>query len=135
MKFVNSLINLEKKNLLEDGDQLPGSRKIAEELQVHRKTIVAALMELEGQGWVDIIPNIGTFVKNPDLSLIKPLNVRVFRQPPEKALFQFRRESILDIPILEIPERLCFTDGTPDYRIIGTEELVRFYASVLKRKK
>ncbi|HCX57385.1 MAG TPA: GntR family transcriptional regulator, partial [Sphingobacterium sp.] len=45
LQIVYQFINAVKRNLLEDGDLLPGSRKIADELNVHRKTIVAALAE------------------------------------------------------------------------------------------
>ncbi|MEO8773413.1 MAG: winged helix-turn-helix domain-containing protein, partial [Gelidibacter sp.] len=135
MQIVYQFINAVKSNLLEDDDRLPGSRKIAEELQVHRKTIVAALEELQEQGWVKMLPNIGAFVRNPDLSSNQVRKSKAFKHPPEKAPFHFRKEFILDTPLEENQEELYFTDGTPDYRIIKTEELVRFYTSVLRRKK
>lgn len=135
MQIVYQFINAVRRNLLEDGDRLPGSRKIAEELLVHRKTIVAALDELLDQGWVETRPNIGSFVANPELPSNNNTKVKVFEQPPQRAPFHFRRELILDNPLPENFERLYFTDGTPDYRVIAVEELVRFYASVLKRKK
>lgn len=135
MQIVYQFINAIKKSLLEDGDLLPGSRKIAADLKVHRKTVVATFMELQEQGWVHIFPNIGTIVKNPELSPATATGIKTFQQPPEKAPFQFRKEVILDTSTSEIPEKFYFTDGTPDYRIIEAEELVRFYASALKRKK
>ncbi len=135
LQIVYQFINAVKRNLLEDGDLLPGSRKIAEELNVHRKTIVAALAELQEQGWVKILANRGTFVKNPELIGTSGSAIEAFRQPPDFAPYFFRKELILDMPISEVPERYYFTDGTPDYNVIGTEELVRFYASMVKRKK
>lgn len=135
MQIVYQFINAVKSKLLEDDDQLPGSRIIAEELQVHRKTIVAALSELQEQGWIKIIPNIGTFVRNPEFSSSKTKKNKVFQQPPEKAEFHFRKEFILDTPLEENLGKLYFTDGAPDYRINKSEELVRFYTSVIRRKK
>ncbi|WP_293947089.1 MULTISPECIES: PLP-dependent aminotransferase family protein [unclassified Sphingobacterium] len=135
IQIVYQFINAVKRNLLEDGDLLPGSRKIATELKVHRKTVVAALSELQEQGWVEIRPNRGTFVKNPDRVANAASAIVAFRQPPDRAPYHFRRELILDTPVFEIPEKYYFTDGTPDYRIIETEELVRFYAAMVKRKK
>lgn len=135
MQIVYQFINAVRRNLLEDGDRLPGSRRIAEELRIHRKTIVAALDELQDQGWVETRPNIGSFVANPELASTNSTKVKFFEQPPQRAPFHFRRELILDNPLPENLERLYFTDGTPDYRVIAVEELVRFYASVLKRKK
>src|SRR5690606_17356544 len=55
-------------------------------------------------------------------------------QPPVKANYHFRKDFILDTPLEGNVEEYYFTDGTPDYRVINSEELVRFYASVLKRK-
>lgn len=135
MQIVYQFINAVKSKLLEADDQLPGSRKIAEELKIHRKTIVAALEELQEQGWVKTLPNVGTFVKNPELSLEQAKKNKIFQQPPQKAPFYFRKDFILDTPLEENLEKLYFTDGTPDYRMINPEELVRFYTSVLRRKK
>ncbi|WP_310992193.1 PLP-dependent aminotransferase family protein [Aequorivita marina] len=135
MQIVYQFINAVKSKLLEDDDQLPGSRKIAEELQVHRKTIIAALEELQEQGWVKTLPNVGTFVKNPEISPDQASKMKVFQHPPEEAPFYFRKEFILDSPLEESLTTLYFTEGTPDYRVINTEELVRFYSAVLRRKK
>ncbi|PUV21517.1 PLP-dependent aminotransferase family protein [Sphingobacterium athyrii] len=135
IQIVYQFINAVKRNLLEEGDLLPGSRKVAMELKVHRKTVVAALAELQEQGWVEILPNRGTFVKNPERVASAASPAAAFRQPPDRAPYPFRRELILDTPVFEIPEKYYFTDGTPDYRIIESEELVRFYASMVKRKK
>ena len=135
LQIVYQFINAVKRNILEDNDQLPGSRKIAEELQVHRKTIMAALTELQEQGWINTLPNIGTFVRNPELSPTQVQKTKVFEQPPEKAVFNFRKDFILDTTLEENQADLYFTDGTPDYRLIKPEELVRFYTGVIKRKK
>lgn len=135
MQIVYQFINAIKTNFLEDGDRISGSRKIAEELQVHRKTILAALNELQDQGWIETIPNVGTFVKNPETSSTASSDNKAFREPPAEAPFSFRKELILDSPTPEGPEKYYFTDGTPDYRVVEAEELVRFYASVLKRRK
>ena len=134
IQIVYQFINAVKTKLLEDDDRLPGSRKIAEEVQVHRKTVVAALTELQEQGWVKSLPNVGTFVKNPELSSAK-VPTRVFQNPPEKAAFSFRKEFILDSPFPEPQESLSFTDGTPDYEIVKVQELLRSYGSVLRRAK
>ena len=58
LQLVYQFINAVRMSLLEDGDQLPGSRKIAEDLQLHRKSVVAALQELQEQGWVTSQANV-----------------------------------------------------------------------------
>lgn len=135
LQMVYQFINAVKSNILENNDQLPGSRIIAEQLQVHRKTVVASLTELQDQGWVETIPNIGTFVRNPESTLNSINKTKTFQHPPEQAPFDFRKEFILDTPLEKNQGKLSFTHGTPDYRIIKSEELVRFYTSVVRRKK
>lgn len=135
MQIAYQFINAVKRNILEVDDRLPGSRKMAEELGVHRKTLVAALSELQEQGWVKSLPNIGVYVSSPDQTSAKTARVRAFQQPLKKAAFNFRKEFILDKASEENASKFAFTDGTPDYRLIKPEELVRFYTSVLKRKK
>src|SRR5262245_53727202 len=44
------------------GQRLPGSRRLATQLGVHRNTVLAALAELEAQGWLVTEPARGTFV-------------------------------------------------------------------------
>lgn len=135
LQIAYQFINAVKSNLLEDNDRLPGSRIIAENLQLHRKTIVAALAELQDQGWIETFPNIGTFVRNPERSLNQIQKTKAFQNPPFRAEYHFRKEFILDTHLEKNQGQLYFTDGTPDYRIIKSEELVRYYTSVFRRKK
>lgn len=134
LQIVYQFINAVRKNLLEEGDRLPGSRELAKELHVHRKTIIAALTELQQQGWVRTVPNIGTFVKNSELLPEAKSSVSTFQQPPETAQFHFRKEFVLDVPQPEGSRKYFFTDGIPDYRIIKAEELARFYSWELRRR-
>lgn len=134
MQIVYQFINAVNLKILEDGDRLPGSRKISEALNVHRKTVIAAMTELEDQGWIDTVPNIGTFVKNPKFPKSR-LAGRTFPQPPGQAPYRYRKELILDMPISESSGKYYFTDGTADDEVIDIAELVRFYGGVLKRKK
>lgn len=133
MQIVYQFINAVQSKMVEEGDLLPGSRKISEALNVHRKTVIAAMSELQAQGWIQSVPNVGTFVKNPKLAQIP--TGRILSQPPEKAPYLFRKELILDMSLSESQGSFYFTDGTPDHDAIDAAELVRFYAAVLKRKK
>lgn len=135
LQIAYQFINAIKRNLLEDGDLLPGSRALAADLHIHRKTVLAACNELIDQGWLEVIPNKGTYVRNPQESEKRGISRRSTALPPDKAPFRFRKEIILESPVDYQPEGLYFTDGSPDHRTIGADELVRFYASVLKRKK
>ena len=48
------------------GTMLPGTRVLGQLLKIHRNTAVAIYDELASQGWVEIIPNKGTFILEPD---------------------------------------------------------------------
>lgn len=135
LQIVYQFINAVKMNRLQDGQRLPGSRKIAADLSLHRKTVIAALEELRAQGWVETRPSIGTFVKNPEFSAGRTDEKARFLRPPDQAGFEYRKNFILDDPMTEERGRHYFTDGIPDYRIIPPRELVRFYAAVLGRKR
>jgi DNA-binding transcriptional MocR family regulator len=47
---------------LQPGERLPSTRELAHTLQVHRKTVMQAFRELEGEGWVTSGVGQGTFV-------------------------------------------------------------------------
>lgn len=51
-----------RRGRLRPGERLPGSRPLATSLGVHRNTVLAALRELEAEGWIRTEPGRGTFV-------------------------------------------------------------------------
>lgn len=51
-----------RRGRLPAGTSMPGTRRLAITLGVHRNTTVAAYRELIGQGWIDTHPGRGTFV-------------------------------------------------------------------------
>jgi GntR family transcriptional regulator/MocR family aminotransferase len=51
-----------RRGRLVPGERLPSSRALATALGVHRNTVLAALAELEAQGWIATRPAQGTFV-------------------------------------------------------------------------
>ncbi len=50
---------------LTPGEALPGTRVMAEHLDVNRNTVVAAYQELSAEGWIQSRPGGGTFVADP----------------------------------------------------------------------
>ncbi|HEX8791186.1 MAG TPA: PLP-dependent aminotransferase family protein [Polyangiaceae bacterium] len=51
-----------RRGRLRPGDELPGTRTLAEELEVHRNTVAAAYAELAATGWISAARGRGTFV-------------------------------------------------------------------------
>ena len=60
-QIVDQTIDLIRKGILGSGIQIPGTRKIADKLMLHRKTVVTAIDELVAQGWLESKAGIGTF--------------------------------------------------------------------------
>src|SRR5882762_6705844 len=62
LQIARSLAADIQRGRLRPGDRLPGSRPLAESLEVHRNTVIAALDELIAEGWIETAPGRGTFV-------------------------------------------------------------------------
>ncbi|HJV91538.1 MAG TPA: winged helix-turn-helix domain-containing protein, partial [Holophagaceae bacterium] len=61
-RLVNAIERAILEGRLKPGMALPGSRVLAATLDLNRNTVVAALHDLEAEGWLVSEPNRGTFV-------------------------------------------------------------------------
>lgn len=135
LQIAYQFINAVQRGLIPNGVKLPGTRVWSEELGVHRKTIVAAFDELEAQNWIEIRSRVGAFVQNPTLKSQKDDgSVINSTKTPQKAGFSFNTSFVLSSPFEKRESRFVCNDGQPDYRIIKTQELSRFYTGALKRR-
>lgn len=137
MQISNQLINAIQRGVLPFGIKLPGTRALSIILNVHRNTIVAAYDELFAQGWVESLPNKGTFVigKNQE----KPFQIQDFEKNnlehyPKSTGFSFKTSNILDNPFEYSDCEYIFNDGVPDIRLTQIDHHSRIYSSILKRK-
>ena len=137
MQISNQLINAIQRGVLPFGIKLPGTRALSIILNVHRNTIVAAYDELFAQGWVESLPNKGTFVigKNQE----KPFQIKDFEKNnlehyPKLTGFSFKTSNILDNPFEYSDCEYIFNDGVPDIRLTQIDHHSRIYSSILKRK-
>ena len=116
--------------------KLPGSRTLAGQLNVHRKTIVACYEELLLQGWIESIPKKGTYVRGnlPVLNQQK-LNDAVVLGLNRNADFSFYKSSFLPkIPIEKQDDIIYLNDGVSDTRLTPIDEIARTYRSVSSKK-
>jgi GntR family transcriptional regulator/MocR family aminotransferase len=135
LQIAYQFINAVHTGLILEGVKLPGTRVWSEELGVHRKTVIAAFEELEAQNWIRIKPRVGAFVQNPSLKVNKNgIFVEKSATSTQKAQFQFNRSYIISSPFEKGKSEIVCNDGQPDYRIIKTQELSRFYTGALKRR-
>ncbi len=111
------------------GMALPGSRALAEMLGINRNTVIAALHDLEAEGWLVSEPNRGTFVA-PTLPEPEPAAPAA---PTERSSPNFDLPSRLSPLSPTDPGTLVFSDGLPDAGLFPAGELAKAYQRALQR--
>ncbi len=135
MQIARMMIGAIQHGVLAPGVKLPGTRMLSQQLGVHRKTIVAAYNEIDAQGWIEAIPDKGTFVTSKSLQIAPgQLISDPVRHYPKNTGFSFSKSMLLDRPVAVSKMGLEFTDGLPDVRLAPIDKLAKGYSSVLKRK-
>lgn len=137
LQITRQLINAIQRGVLSPGVKLPGSRTLAAALKVHRKTVIAAMEELDAQGWIFTKPNIGTFVTDkPPVpnSASSPDDYSQLAKYPSETGYPIPVSNLLDRPAPLSYNNLEFTDGLPDIRIAPLEKLAKTYRGIFKRK-
>lgn len=134
LQIANLFIHHIRHGRLREGLKLPGSRELAGMLGVNRMTVVAAYQELEAQGWIDMLPKKGTFVK-AKLPLLLPKHLSgdvTGRSLPAQPGFTYDKDKIIPVAFSDFPlaGKLAFNDGFPDVRLAPIEELTRCMRSL-----
>ena len=129
LQITHAFIHNIRQGRLRKGLKLPGSREVALLLDINRMTMVAAYDELQAQGWIEMLPRKGTFVRH-DLPVLTPRKIEKGQAAfamPERPLFSFDESKIIPVPVSDFPEpgKLTFNDGFPDSRLAPVEELIR----------
>jgi len=136
LQLSNQIIQLIKNQTLAPNTKLPGSRTLAEQLKVHRKTIVACYEELLLQGWVESIPKKGTFVLNnlPELKHQK-LNDSVVDDLKAQAGFSFYKHSVLpEKSSIKEDGFMYLNDGISDGRLTPIDDIAMTYRRICSKK-
>lgn len=133
-KLVNRLIADIRAGRLAPGMSIPGSRALAEQLGINRKTVQQAYEELQAQGWLVSQARRGTFVANllPEQAL-SPEDQHLVgadgeTRPPGSLTAGLYREALAGGEKIPGPN-----DGIPDVRLIPYELLARAYRRALIR--
>jgi len=119
LQIADAVINDIRSGRLKGGDALPGSRHLAESLQVNRNTVVDALNVLLAEGWLVSRERKGTFVAD---KLPKLKEARVAAMP----------DVIPEAPVKKY--NIQFDDGHPSSKIAPVAELARAYRQIFQRK-
>ncbi|NQX86517.1 MAG: PLP-dependent aminotransferase family protein [Flavobacteriaceae bacterium] len=137
IQAAQQIITAVQRGYIIKGSKLPGSRILASLLGVHRNTAVAIYEELASQGWVDIIPNKGTFVLVPEqTSIIKAAGEHLDRAYtyPKQTGFPFQKSFHLASTDQVTKAKYVINDGSPDLRLHPVHQFSRWYSAAMKRK-
>ncbi|GAB3032813.1 aminotransferase-like domain-containing protein [Spirosoma pulveris] len=145
VQLSNQLGHLIRQGTLAPGQRLPGTRQLAELLQLNRQTIVAAYEEGLAQGWLESRLGSGTYVAahfpdikpqslaiTPNESSIMTSEVSGSRLVNEQPGYAFEPVDFLVRPVLTNQAGLRLDDGFPDIRLAPMEELSRAYRSYFR---
>lgn len=140
VQLANGIIKEISRGNLVPGLKLPGSRTLASQFEVHRKTIIAAYQELEAQGWIETVPAKGSFVSKK-IPVTKPQSFNAQKReiisPLQTSLFSIKKRFSEDVNEM-VPKfttfKYQFDDGLPDLRLAPIQVLARQYKSVLNSK-
>jgi len=136
LQLSNQIIQFIKNQTLVANTKLPGSRTLAQQLSVHRKTIVACYEELLLQGWVESIPKKGTFVLS-SLPILhqKKLNDTFALALKNEAGFSFNKNIVLpEKSVNKDNDFMYLNDGISDSRLTPIDEIARTYRRISNKK-
>ena len=136
LQLVFEFIKAIQTGFLPEGTKLPGTRILCKVLAVNRNTLIKAFQDLESQGWIETLPNKGTFILSQQKQKNKAeLAISKEQNASDAVGFNFQRSTILESPIENSNLPYQFNDGMPDLRLVQTDVLARLYVSKLKRRK
>jgi len=129
LQIANAFIMSIRKGHLQAGQQLPGTRELAQILGLHRKTVVAAFNELLAQGWITMIPRKGSFVATslPEVKALRLKKEETTAAFPDKTIFPIRAIGV-DVPAWtdnRTGSKLVIDEGLPDTRLAPVTLLLR----------
>jgi GntR family transcriptional regulator / MocR family aminotransferase len=132
LQLASCLIAAIQSGNLKPGTRLPSIRTLADDLQLHRKTVVAGYEELILQGWLESVPRKGIFVARK-LPEVKPKVLSASEK--EKALHSDAGfgwyDEVVPIPVSNMQHwKLAFNDGFPDVRLAPVDLLAREFRSL-----
>jgi GntR family transcriptional regulator / MocR family aminotransferase len=138
IQISHQIIDAIQRGYLTKGTSLPGSRTLSQLLNIHRNTVVAVYEELASQGWVEIIPNKGTFVLVPEqkTATIKAISYPI-NQDNEYAKetgFDFKPSFHLASVSETLQTKYILNDGQPDLRLHPVHQFSKWYSASMKRK-
>ncbi len=135
MQLAQQLIHAIQRSYIPVGSKLPGTRLLGAVLNLHRQTIVSSYNELEAQGWIEIIPNKGSFIVQYKANkVIDKSKLTEYMYNLDQNRISNIEDNILLHPTDEtsaLPYHI--SDGKIDLRLVDLKQIVRYYSAVSKR--
>lgn len=132
LQIAQQIIDEIQRGRLVPSTTMPGTRWLADNLKVNRKTIVLAYDELIAQGWLTTESRRGTFVSAKLPHFLQPSKSSVDAKknnnpalPPVLEMYDSVNEVDSLNPVIE------FNDGIPDSRLIPFETLSKAFRHAL----
>lgn len=130
LQIARALAGEIQRGRLRPGDRLPGSRRLAASLHVHRNTVLSALAELLAEGWIETAPGRGTFVTR---TIVHPRGRPFSRRLGPRPRLPAREPFVLpEAPAAFRPPSLPrgtldLSNGAPDVRLVPARAIGRAY--------
>ncbi len=133
MQIVQKIIEEIKIGRLTPSTAMPGSRDLAANLKVNRKTVVLAYDELIAQGWLTAENRRGTFVSAnlPKFTPIDHLPEHHFESNLTSSSSLYTQQPVRPKVSALSSGSIVFNDGIPDARLIPFEVLSRAFRHAL----
>lgn len=126
-----------RRGRLRRGDRLPGTRALAESLQVNRNTVLAAYAELSAEGWIESSRASGTFVSR-SLPDVPPRDfagrARRRKEVPHGAGFDVSPAPGAADLAAATPKGIQLSSGSPDVRLAPAALLARAFRRAVRRQ-
>ncbi|MEW6981277.1 PLP-dependent aminotransferase family protein [Colwelliaceae bacterium 6471] len=134
LRIANGLREAIKTGQIQASEALPSARKLAEQLQTNRHTVMAAYQELIAQGWVESLERKGYQVVSTLPIESSALSAK--KAVDEQRVFQWQ---LNDVSSLNLPTKAAhqfkynFAGGAPDIGLFPFKEFKSFMGDCLTR--
>lgn len=133
-KIAEGLVTAIVDGRLPPGTLLPGTREMAQLLDVNRKTVILAYEEAMTKGWLVSEPRRGTFVNAQLTAKQLPSRAQAPFAPPilAQTTAPYFAQNAQVTALNHRHEALFFDNGTSDHRLLPQAVLHRYYRNALR---
>ncbi|WP_248750518.1 PLP-dependent aminotransferase family protein [Pseudomonas sp. MWU15-20650] len=133
-KIAEGLVTAILDGRLPPGTLLPGTREMAQLLDVNRKTVILAYEEAMTKGWLISEPRRGTFVNTQLAPQPMPSRAQASFAPPilDQPVVPYFTHNAQVVALQHRHDALFFDNGTSDHRLLPQAVLHRYYRHALR---